>query len=86
MEEEEECFEPGKVELDEKVVMLSAGDSHTAALAESGQVYVWGTFRDSSGPIGLIDSMKIEKTPVKVLTDVHIAKIVSGSDHLGIDY
>jgi len=82
VEEEEECFEPGKVELDEKVVMLSAGDSHTAALAESGQVYIWGTFRDSSGPIGLIDSMKIEKTPVKVLTDVHIAKIVSGSDHL----
>ena len=65
------------------MIMLSAGDSHTAALAESGQVYIWGTFRDSSGPIGLIDSMKIEKTPVKVLTDVHISKIVSGSDHLG---
>lgn len=47
-----------------------------------GQVYVWGTFRDSSGPIGLVDSMKIEKTPVKVLVGNHIVKIVSGSDHL----
>jgi len=82
VDEEEDCFIPGKVEIEEKMIMLSAGDSHTAALAESGQVYIWGTFRDSSGPIGLIDSMKIEKTPVKVLTDVHIAKIVSGSDHL----
>ena len=38
VEEEEECFLPGLVALPEKVVMLSAGDSHTAALAESGQV------------------------------------------------
>ena len=38
VEEEEDCFLPGRVNLDEKVVMLSAGDSHTAALSESGQV------------------------------------------------
>ena len=30
--EEEECFVPGLVNLEDKVVMLSAGDSHTAAL------------------------------------------------------
>ena len=59
VEEEEECFVPGKVDIGEKVglkkeysrsllifiqkvVMLSAGDSHTAALADSGQVYLWG--------------------------------------------
>jgi len=82
VEEEEDCFVPGKVDIAETVVMLSAGDSHTAALADSGQVYIWGTFRDSSGPIGLVDGMKIEKTPVKVLVGVHIAKIASGSDHL----
>ena len=33
--------------------------------------------------LGLVDNMKIEKTPVKVLATTHIAKIVSGSDHLG---
>jgi len=82
VEEEEDCFLPGRVNLDEKVVMLSAGDSHTAALSESGQVYVWGTFRDSSGPIGLVEGMKIERTPVKVLEDTYVEKIVSGADHL----
>ena len=38
VEEEEDCFQPGLVTLAEKVVMLSAGDSHTAALSETGQV------------------------------------------------
>lgn len=36
---------PGKVALEEKVIQVSAGDSHTAALTETGQVYLWGTFR-----------------------------------------
>lgn len=45
--EEEECMEPGKVDLPEKIVLVSAGDSHTAALSEFGQVYIWGTFRVS---------------------------------------
>ena len=40
VEEEEECFLPGAVSLPEKIVMLSAGDSHTAALSQSGQVTV----------------------------------------------
>lgn len=38
---------PGKVDLGEKVVQVSAGDSHTAALTEEGAVYVWGSFRVS---------------------------------------
>merc|ERR1719239_581654 len=54
VEEEEECCVPAKVSLPEKVVQISAGDSHSAALTESGQVWIWGTFRDSSGPIGLV--------------------------------
>lgn len=36
---------PGLVELQEKVVQVSAGDSHTAALTEDGRVFVWGSFR-----------------------------------------
>lgn len=36
---------PGKVELQEKVVQVSAGDSHTAALTEDGRVFLWGSFR-----------------------------------------
>ena len=80
--EEEDCFVPGMVELDEKVVMLSAGDSHTAALTESGDVWAWGTFRDSSGPIGLIVPNQIERKPVGILKGKAIIKICSGSDHL----
>lgn len=38
---------PGKVLLDEKVVQVSAGDSHTAALTEDGTVFIWGAFRVS---------------------------------------
>ena len=37
--------EPGDVTLSDKIVQLSAGDSHTAALTETGQVFLWGTFR-----------------------------------------
>lgn len=33
------------MELEEKVVQVSAGDSHTAALTEDGRVFVWGSFR-----------------------------------------
>jgi len=80
--EEEECFVPGMVDVKDKVVMLSAGDSHTAALTEEGNVWAWGTFRDSSGPIGLVEAMRMEKKPVRVLEGVEVTKICSGSDHL----
>lgn len=36
---------PGKVALDARVVQVSAGDSHTAALMEDGSVYIWGAYR-----------------------------------------
>lgn len=38
---------PGKVELADKAVQVSAGDSHTAALTEDGTVFIWGSFRVS---------------------------------------
>jgi len=81
--EEEECFLPGIVSgVEGKVVMLSAGDSHTAVLTEEGSVWAWGTFRDSSGPIGLVKQMQLQKIPIKILEGVEITKICSGSDHL----
>lgn len=36
---------PQRVDLPELIVQISAGDSHSAALSESGQVYIWGNFR-----------------------------------------
>lgn len=38
---------PGKVTLSAKVVQVSAGDSHTAALTDDGTVYIWGSYRVS---------------------------------------
>jgi len=84
VEGEEDCFLPGKVLVDDRVVMVSAGDSHTAALTEGGEVFVWGTFRDSSGPIGLKEPHVIEKFPVRILEGEEVVKISSGSDHLAI--
>ena len=46
-EDEDETMSPGEVEVDGKVVQVSAGDSHTAALTEDGRVFAWGIFRVS---------------------------------------
>lgn len=73
---------PAKVALEEKVVQVSAGDSHTAALTEDGTVYTWGTFRDNNGVIGLLEPFEICKAPVKVPMTEPVVKIASGSNHL----
>lgn len=81
--EEEECFIPGLVELGgARAVQICAGDSHTAALTALGEVWAWGTFRDSSGPIGLVEAGKLQTVPVAVLPGVQVTKVASGSDHL----
>ncbi|KAK9510044.1 hypothetical protein O3M35_004917 [Rhynocoris fuscipes] len=82
--DEESSSVPGEVELTGKVVQISAGDSHSAALLDSGRLFVWGTFRDSHGAMGLVNS-KIEKTPVEITSgDLKFSKISSGAHHLAI--
>ena len=39
---------------------------------QEGEVWAWGTFRDSSGPIGLAESGQLQKTPLKVLPGVQV--------------
>ncbi|CAD7679181.1 unnamed protein product [Nyctereutes procyonoides] len=73
---------PGKVELQEKVVQVSAGDSHTAALTEDGRVFLWGSFRDNKGVIGLLEPMKKSMVPVQVQLTMPVVKVASGNDHL----
>ncbi|KAK5604819.1 Regulator of chromosome condensation [Crenichthys baileyi] len=73
---------PAKVELSEKVVQVSAGDSHTAALTEDGSVYIWGSFRDNNGVIGLLEAMKTCPVPVKIPLTESVVKIASGNDHV----
>uniref|UniRef100_A0A1B0CJ09 RCC1-like domain-containing protein n=1 Tax=Lutzomyia longipalpis TaxID=7200 RepID=A0A1B0CJ09_LUTLO len=74
---------PGRVKLPEKCLKISAGDSHSACLLESGHVYAWGSFRDSHGSMGLtLEGNKRE--PIALLPDVLVADIASGADHLVI--
>jgi len=80
--DEEECMLPEKVELPEKIVLVSAGDSHTAALSASGRLFAWGTFRDINGPIGIIPGTDKLEAPTPIMTEYHIVKIASGSNHL----
>ncbi|XP_077299918.1 regulator of chromosome condensation-like isoform X2 [Arctopsyche grandis] len=72
---------PSKVALPGKAVRVSAGDSHTAALLESGQVYAWGSFRDSHGNMGLTAKGN-ERSPVEMLPGHRVVQIASGGDHL----
>ncbi|XP_019368066.1 PREDICTED: regulator of chromosome condensation [Gavialis gangeticus] len=73
---------PGLVELEEKIVQVSAGDSHTAALTDDGRVFLWGSFRDNNGVIGLLEPMKKSVVPVELQLRSSVIKIVSGNDHL----
>ncbi|CAL1547154.1 unnamed protein product [Lymnaea stagnalis] len=72
---------PGKVNIPAPIVMVTAGDSHTAALTDDGRVYAWGNFRDANGSMGLT-SNGIEKKPVELIQEEVVIKMASGSDHL----
>ena len=63
---------------------VSAGDSHSVALSEGGNVYYWGTFRDSSGSFGLTPDGSVQKLPVALAHHLDVAKISSGSDHIAL--
>ncbi|XP_063606599.1 regulator of chromosome condensation-like [Penaeus indicus] len=82
---EEENFTCGVVEgIDGKVSQITAGDCHTAALTEDGQVYAWGCFRDNSGPLGFVDRGILQKTPRQLLENIPVVKISSGNNHLAL--
>lgn len=72
---------PGAVELPGKVIQVTAGDSHSAALLEDGRVFAWGSFRDSHGTMGLTERGN-ERFPVELLPNIKIVKVASGADHL----
>ena len=84
-----EEYLPRKVALPEgvKVVKVSAGDSHTAALTTDGEVYAWGSYRDGSGVIGLTSTivgkkgLHVKIFPTSADTTAVATKIASGNDH-----
>jgi len=68
------------------VHMVSCGDCHTAALDRDGKVWVWGTYKDPSGPIGIMGNdhraLDYNHKPAVVqgLTEL-VVEVVSGSNH-----
>lgn len=59
------------------------GDSHTMAVTESGEVWGWGTFRDTGGVFGFSPGTHIQLVPVEVYhpgaLDTRVAKVSSGA-------
>ena len=47
-----------------RFAILCPGDSHSAALTDSGAILTWGTFRDAGGKYGLSPSHKVSLLPV----------------------
>ncbi|KRZ78187.1 Regulator of chromosome condensation [Trichinella papuae] len=99
-EDDEEVDEDctfAKVQFDQEdlnqhgeIAMISAGDSHGAALTVNGSVFIWGRFRGKNGALGLMVDQKTNKvisqskTPVLLLSykNHKIVKISSGCNHL----
>ncbi|XP_059047921.1 regulator of chromosome condensation-like [Achroia grisella] len=76
---------PRGVTLPARALRLAAGDSHSAALLASGDVYVWGSFRDSHGSMGLVIRGRAavpSREPVRVPLPEPVADLASGADHL----
>ncbi len=73
---------------DLRIIQISCGDSHTAALTDDGCVYIWGTFRNVNGRIGLLKENQTERKPVRLKFKTHesealiINKVTSGNDHV----
>ena len=83
--EEEENFLPQIVEIPNstKIVEISAGDSHSAALDSVGSVFIWGVFRDSQGCLGLsTNSIQHCVEPLRLESLPEVVKISSGYNHV----
>jgi len=83
-EEEEEEATPTMIQLDDTIIKVTAGDSHSAALSESNKVYIWGNFKDEHGSVGLLPECDGEKSyrPMQVMSEVKFKDIASGSNHM----
>ncbi|KAL8912767.1 MAG: hypothetical protein Q9171_002306 [Xanthocarpia ochracea] len=63
------------------IVKLSAGDSHTLALTDDGNVFGWGTFRSNEGILGFSKDTLVQPTPVLLPKLSKIVDIASGNNH-----
>lgn len=73
---------PALVDTEQRFVKIEASDSLSIALTAEGDVWAWGSFRNSQGTMGFSDSVKIQDRPAKIEALSNIAAIAAGRDHV----
>ena len=80
--------EPHQVSMPSGVAVrkVSCGDCHSCALDDRGRVWLWGTYKDSNGYIGIVHKRKQESEVVEKSADPALvlegcSAIASGANH-----
>ncbi|KAG5358375.1 Protein pim1 [Yarrowia sp. B02] len=73
---------PALVDTEQRFVKIEASDSLSLALTAEGDVWAWGSFRNSQGTMGFSDSVKIQSRPAKIEALSNISAIAAGRDHV----
>ena len=80
--------EPHQVSMPSGVAVrkVSCGDCHSCALDDRGRVWLWGTYKDSNGYIGIVHKRKqesevVEKSAEPALVLEGCSAIASGANH-----
>ena len=80
--------EPNKVDMPNGVAVrkVSSGDCHSCALDDRGRVWLWGTYKDSNGYIGIVHKRKqetevLEKSAEPTLVLEGCSVLASGANH-----
>ncbi|KAG5361742.1 Protein pim1 [Yarrowia sp. C11] len=73
---------PALVDTEQRFVKIEASDSLSLALTAEGDVWAWGSFRNSQGTMGFSDKVKIQDRPAKIEELSNVAAIAAGRDHV----
>ena len=66
------CGDSHTAALTQVMLLKYSLTENTSNVPQEGEVYAWGTFRDSSGPIGLTEAGQLQKTPIKIMPGVQV--------------
>lgn len=67
--------------LEKKIICISAGDCHSAAVDEDGVVFTWGTYKDKSGYLGYAKGVEKKETASRVPLKKKITSVHCGGHH-----
>lgn len=76
---------PMEVDLKDEILDMTGGASISACITKKGDLYIWGTFRNSSGVFGIDKYTRIQKKPRKFKSNLNGFKFIdidSGSNFI----